>query len=624
MSAEKMEFKTEMKQLMDIIVNSLYTHRDIFLRELISNASDAIDAIRFESLTKPEITGDDSDWKIEIIPDKNSGTLTIRDNGCGMSRKTIVDNLGTIARSGTRRLMEKIKKSSAENRPDLIGQFGVGFYSALMVADSIRVVSRPAGKNSQAVVWETAGHGDFSVDTAKKDSRGTEIVLKLKKDALEFLDDWKIRQVVKTYSDFIEYPIELLTTKEEEGKQVPSRDKLNSRQAIWIKSKDQVSGEEYEEFYKHLTHDFEAPLETIHYSAEGTIEFKALLYVPAHRPLDYFWSMEKKGLSLYINRVFIMDNCDKLIPDYLRFIRGVVDSADLPLNVSREMLQQNLLLTKIKKNLVSKILSALKDMKEKEFEKYVKFYENFGQSLKEGLQGDFENSDKLSSLLLYQSTVTEPSKYTTLDKYVDSMKEDQKEIYYLVGESRDLLQNSPYLEVFRSRGHEVLLMTDPMDEFLAQSLGTYRDKPLKAVDKGEFESPTEDSEVSDGLKGLFEALTEKIDEVSGVRKSSRLKDSASCLVVEENQMGAHVENLMKKLGREDELTKANRILELNAGHPVVVSLAALHEKNPNDERIARFGRILYEQAVLAEGSKLQNPADFAGRLNQMIIELLKG
>ncbi|HUU27083.1 MAG TPA: molecular chaperone HtpG, partial [archaeon] len=399
--ARKMKFKTEMKQLMDIIVNSLYSHKEIFLRELISNACDAIDAVRYESLTRPELLEDDSEWKIRIVPDEESGTLTVSDNGIGMSRQEIIGDLGTIARSGTREFLEKLKESDSKDLPELIGQFGVGFYSTFMVADKVTVISRPAGDKMQGVRWESGGQGEFTVEEVEKASRGTDIILSLREEEKEFLKEWRIRETVKKFSDFIEHPVYLkLEKKDEKGDKKVGEEILNRRKAIWLRPQSEVSDEEYKEFYKHITRDFEDPAKVIHYAAEGTLEFRAILFLPAHLPFGFLMHPFKRGLQLYVRRVFITEDFEKLLPVYLRFVKGVVDSSDLPLNVSREMLQENVLVEKIRKSLVNKILNTLAEMKTGEAEKYISFFREFGSILKEGASSDWSNREKIADLLL--------------------------------------------------------------------------------------------------------------------------------------------------------------------------------------------------------------------------------
>ncbi|MDB5291650.1 MAG: heat shock protein Hsp90 [Phycisphaerales bacterium] len=618
---ERLEFKTELKQLLDLIIHSLYTKKEIFLRELISNAADAIDKARFEALTNPGLLEGDSDFKIRIIPDETAGTLTISDNGIGMSRAGIVDNLGTIARSGTKQFIQSLKAANVQQRPELIGQFGVGFYASFMAADRVTVISRPAGPAAEGVRWESDGQGEFTVEPFDRETRGTDVILHLRDDAREFLSPWSIREIVKRYSDFIDHPIVLHTEEEKDGKKEPKDETLNSRQAIWLRPKSEVKPEEYNAFYKQHTRDIEDPLKTIHLAAEGTMEFRALMFLPAQRGMDWLAGPERKsGLDLYVRRVLIAHESAELSPPWMRFVKGVVDSADLPLNVSRETLQHNPLLTKIKSNLVNRVLKTLDEMKTGEYETYLKFYKEFGTHLKEGAATDFSNRERLADLLLFESTKTEPGKFTTLADYVGRMASDQKEIFYLIGESRELIGNSPYLEAFRDKGREVLLLTDPVDEYLVSAMHSYKEKWLKAADRGDVEAGDSEQKKakSEQFKPLLELLKGKIDEVKDVRLSSRLKESAAVLVGEEGAMGAHMERLMQRMGRGEEMPSSKRILELNPDHPAVAGLRQLAEKNPADPRIENFARLLYDQAVIAEGSRVKDPAALARRINDLI------
>jgi molecular chaperone HtpG len=627
MNAETLQFKTELKQILDIIIHSLYSHKEIFLRELISNASDAIDTLRFEALTRPELKdAAPTDFKIKLIPDEAQGTLTISDNGTGMSKESIVENLGTIARSGTKAFLESLKQVAVKDRPELIGQFGVGFYSAFMVADKVTVLSRPAGAPASAGVrWESDGQGEFTVETIDKAEQGTSVILHLRSEDEEFLQPWKLRTLIKKYSDFVAHPILMDVEKEDDQKnRTKVEETLNSRKAIWLRPKSEVTQEEYDEFYKHISHESEAPAKTIHYSAEGAVEFKALLYIPAHKPFDLMWGDSHKGLQLFIQRVFIMDDCEALLPLYLRFVKGVVDSPDLPLNVSRELLQQSAPLEKIKSNLVNKVLNTLHEMKNKEYDTYVGFYKELGVLLKEGVHQDWSNRQKLADLLLFESTKTEPGKLTTLAQYLLAMPAEQKEIYYLVGESREQLEHSPYLESFRDKGWDVLLLTEPIDEFVTGSLSEYKEKKLKAADRGTLEGSAVAEETQQAFQPLLEYLKGKLSEVKEVRLSSRLKESAVCLVVDEHAMGAHMERMLQRLGRGTELPKAQRILELNPNHPTVQALRALFSRDRADERLEKYGRLLYDQAVIAEGSKLKDPGAFARRINELIVEDANG
>jgi molecular chaperone HtpG len=615
MSTETLQFKTELKQLLHLIVHSLYSHKDIFLRELISNASDAIDTVRFQSLTNAAVLEGNDDWKIRLVPDEKAGTLTVSDNGAGMSRDSIVENLGTIARSGTRAFLEALQQANAQDRPGLIGQFGVGFYSAFMVADKVTVVARMAGDPKQAVQWESSGQGEFTVEDMEKPTRGTDVTLHLKEEDRDFLKPWRLRELVKKYSDFIEHPVALVT--EKDGK--PEEEVLNSRKAIWLRPKAQITPEEYHEFYKHLAHDFDDPLKTTHYSAEGAIEFKALLYLPRRRPLDLVFGDSKKGLHLYIQRVFIMDDCEALLPHYLRFVRGVVDSPDLPLNVSREILQQSAPLEKIRSNLTNKLLNTLEEMRAKEYDAYVNFFRELGPFLKEGVGQDFANREKLAHLLLVESTTTEAGKFTTLGQYVERMPVGQKEIFYLVGEGREVLQNSPYLEAFAAKGWEVLLFTDPtMDEYALHALPEFKGKKLRAADRGELDVAAVDEAKKKEYQPLLDFLKEKLPEVKEARLTGRLKDSAACLVAEEGAVGPHLERLLRRLDPDRPAPPAQRTLEINPDHPAVQAVRQLFEKDKRDPRLEAYCRLLYDQAVVAEGSKVPDPAAFARRVNELL------
>jgi molecular chaperone HtpG len=620
MQPETLQFKTELKQLLHLIVHSLYSHKDIFLRELLSNASDAIDTVRFQSLTKQEVLEGNADWKIKIMPDEKNGTLTVSDNGIGMSKEGIVENLGTIAKSGTRAFLEALKKADVQERPELIGQFGVGFYSSFMVADRVTVISRMAGQPGDGVKWESDGQGEFTVETVEKPTRGTDVILHLRAEDREFLQPWKIREIVKKYSDFVEHPIVIDVEKEDKDKnKTIVEETLNARKALWLRPRSEITAEEYNAFYKHLSHDFQDPAKVIHYTAEGIIEFKALLYLPAHRPLDMMWGDTRKGLHLYIQRVFIMDDCEALLPPYLRFVKGVVDSPDLPLNVSREILQQSAPLEKIKSNLTNKMLNTLDEMKRKEYDAYVGFYKELGVVLKEGVGQDWGNREKLADLLLFESTKTEPGKFTTLGDYVDRMPVSQKEIYYLIGESRELIEHSPLLETARAADQEVLLLTDPIDEFIIPALPEYKGKKLQAVDKGELDQAVVDEEKKKRFGPLCDYIKERLAELKAVRLSNRLKESAACLVAEEGALGAHMERLMARMGRGQELPPSRKILELNADHPAVAAMQKLFTRDANDARLEKYTRLLYDEALLAEGSRVKDPAAFAQRINELLV-----
>lgn len=618
MATETMEFKTELEQLLHLITHSLYSHREVFLRELISNAADAIDKVRFEGLNNEEILEGDSDWKISIKADKEAKTLTISDNGIGMSRSEVVENLGTIAHSGTKAFLARAKEADLKNNPELIGQFGVGFYASFMVADDVTVVSKAHGE--PAVQWESKGTGSFTLSDADKETRGTEITLHLKEDAEEYLNDWTIKSTVKKFSDFLEHPVVLFTTKKDEKTEVEEEveEQINSQKAIWLRPKSEVTDEEYGEFYKHISHDTHHPSETIHYNAEGAIEFKALLFIPEHKPFDMMWNNDPKShLNLYVQRVFIGNDFENLLPGYLRFVKGVVDSSDLPLNVSREILQENPMLDKIRKNLTARVLKTLAKMKESDYKEFEIFHENFGTILKEGLQSDWENREKIADLLLFESTKKEASEKTCLADYVENMAEGQEEIFYLAGENHAAVANSPYLEKFKAEGTEVLLMTDPIDDFVIPQLMEYKGKKLKAVNKGDLEEDKEKlKEEQKEFKGYIGFAQKLLDGVKEVRLTTRLKDSAAVLVGDEYSMSPHIEEMMRRMGQE--VPKRESILELNPEHPVVKKVQALYKADKKDPKVKTITQLLHDQAVIASGAKLDDPVAFAARMNEML------
>jgi molecular chaperone HtpG len=619
---EKRAFKSELQQILHLITHSLYSHKEIFLRELISNASDAIDKIRFNSLRNEELVEGNRDWKIKLTADPAAGTLTVTDNGIGMTREDIVENLGTIARSGTRAFLDSLKQADAAVRPELIGQFGVGFYSAFMVADKVTVVSRAAGE-AGAVRWESDGLGEYTVEPAEKPDRGTEVTLHLKAGEKEFLEPWRLRTIVKQFSDFIEHPIVMDVEKTEGETKTIAEETLNSRKALWLRSKADVTPEEHNAFYRQIANAFDDPVKVIHYAAEGMLEFKALLYIPRHKGFDLQFAEAKVGPKLYINRVQIMDHCEQLLPPYLRFVKGVVDCSDLPLNVSREVIQHSPVLEKIQKSLVKNVLAALEELKTSDYETYVSVFLDLGGILKEGLARDWDHRAQIADLLLFQSLKTEAGTFTTLAQYVEAMPADQTDIYYLAGEQRSLLEHSPSLEVFRHRGWDVLLLTEPIDEFVFPSLADYKGKALKAADRSAPELPADDLKKTEEAGGVFQPLLQALKgvftELKDVRLSRRLKESAACLVADEGDVGANMERLLQKMGRTDAMGgPAQRILELNPDHPAVQALLQLQQADPADVRIATYGHLLHDEAVLAEGSKLADPSAFAQRINDLI------
>ena len=641
MATEKKEFKTEVQQLLDLVIHSLYSNKDIFLRELISNGSDAIDRLRFEALSNKELIKDDPEFRIKLFVDNEAKTLRIEDNGIGMTRDELEENIGTIAHSGTRQFMEELKKGKAKASPELIGQFGVGFYSAFMVADSVMLKTRPA-TGDESWTWESSGDGSYEISEGGRDKRGTEITLHLNKSSRDYIVEFRLRQIIKKYSDFVEYPVVMdiirdETPMDDEGKPKEGAEKettvteetLNSMKAIWMRPKSEVKKEEYNEFYKHVSHDYTDPLKTIHYSAEGKIEFKALLYLPAKAPFDMFQQEgTKHGIHLYVKRIFIMDNCEALLPRYLRFAKGVVESNDLPLNVSREILQEDVIIKKIEKSVTTKILSELKSMMKKSEEDYLSFYREFGKVLKEGIEVDPTNKDKIKDLLLFESSTTEPGKYVSLREYTERMVLDQKEIYYITGTSRSAVENSPHLEVFKKKEIEVLFMTEPVDEFILSGFGEYDKKKLKSIAQGDIDLGTEEEKkIADEQKketsGKYKKLIKKVqdslkDYVKEVRLSDRLTDSASCLVTDDGDMNPQMERIFAAMNQAVPETK--RILELNPDHPVIETMNDLFAADKKNSKLADYSELLYDQALLTEGIAIKDPARFARLVTDLMVQ----
>ena len=627
MNATTKTFEAEVGEMLDLVVNSLYSKKEIFLRELISNASDAIDRAQYLGLTDKTLVADSPEWAISIVADKDAGTLSISDNGIGMTAEEAEKNLGTIARSGTQAFMESLKKDGGANSPEMIGQFGVGFYAAFMVADKVTVDTLHRGEGQSAVRWSSEGKGSYTIEDGDRAAPGTTITLHLVEDAKRFLDSWEIRSLVKQYSDFIAYPIRFRDAnppkdekddakkRREEDEQKP----VNTMRALWRRPKSEIKEEEYTEIFKHIAHEYEPQMRTIHYSAEGQLEFKALLFIPATPGYDLFMPNRKHGLQLYVRNVFIGSDFEELLPDYLRFVKGVVDSSDLPLNVSREMLQDDAVIRKMRSSLVSKILADLEALKKDDFPKYLDFFRSFGKVLKEGLQSDYEHADKLKELVVFPSDKTEDGKMTTLRAYKDAMPVGQKEIYYLVAESLENAKNSPQLEAFRKRGIDVLFLVDPVDEWIVDALYDYDGTKLRAIDKGEIELGTEEEqkaekkeleEAGKEYKALIDYIKEKLkDDVKDVRLSPRLTDSACCLVAEEGAMNPTMIRMMKAMGQE--VPKQLRTLELNPKHPILARLAdELKSPTRDDEAfLAKIGA-LYDLALVGEGGQPRKPADF--------------
>ncbi len=634
MAAEKMEFKTEVKELLDLMIHSLYSHKEIFLRELISNASDAIDKARFESLTNTEILENTGAWKIKIIVDKAAGTLAVSDNGIGITHDEVVAELGTIAHSGTKDFLRALQSKELKDKPELIGQFGVGFYSSFMVADKVTVITRKATeKTKKAVKWESTADGSFAIDETEKDRAGTDVILHLKADDKNYLNEWEIRSVIKKYSDYIEHPVVMDVEREKEDPQdknkkikVAEEETMNAGKAIWLRDPSEVKTEEYNEFYKHISHDFGDPAKVIHYRAEGTSEFTALLFVPAKAPYGILYRDYKIGPTLYVKRVQIMDHCEQLIPEYLRFIKGVVDTSDLPLNVSREILQNNKHVEVIKKNIIKKVLDTLLDMKKNAYDSYVAFHKEFGRVLKEGIHFDFSRKEQIADLLLFPSTKTDAGRFTTFEDYLKNMPIAQEEIYYIIGRPEENVLQSPYLEAFREKGYEVLIMTDDIDDVIMSSLQEYKGKKVKSVIKGDISLDKSGDADKRKSKEKFEKLLTMIknqlkDEVKDVRVSGRLKDSACCLVADAGGLDPQMEKLLKSMGQD--VPSDKRILEINAGHQIFGAMNDLLAQGGREEVLKEYIDLLYNQALLLEGSKVKDPAAFAKAMAKLMLENAK-
>ena len=639
---ETFQFETETQQLLKLVIHSLYTAKEIFLRELISNASDALDRLRFESLVRPELMGDDERLEIRLDVDRQARTLTISDTGIGMSREEVVAHIGTIARSGTRELRDQISVgASDETLTRLIGQFGVGFYSSFMVADQVTVVTRRAGEET-ATRWESTGDSQYTLTETERARRGTSITLRLKpvdpdNGIEDYTDKWILSRIVKRYSDFVSYPIIYQDQREEavedeagaphkDGPTIVVEDKvLNSMKPVWLRPKSEQTEGEYLEFYKHITHDEAEPLETIHVKAEGRLEYQALLFIPAQAPDDLYYHAAEVGLRLYAKGVLIMERCAALLPRYLRFLRGIVDSADLPLNISRQMLQQDQQVAQIRKGLTKKTLDALQNMAENEGEKYLRFWEQFGRAIKEGLSSDFDNKQRLIPLVLFQSS-HDAEKLTTLSDYVARMKDEQQEIYYLTGESRRVVENSPHLEAFHQKGYEVLYLVDPVDELVVQFLTEFEGRRLKSVGKGivklgnEEESEQAQQELKqkeEEVSGLLQLIQQALDEhVKQVRLTNRLTASPVCLVGTELDYSPQMERLLQmgKGGR----PKQRRIMELNPEHEIFIKLRERFEQNKDDALLGDYAKLLLGYALLAEGSELHDPTQF----NRLVARLM--
>lgn len=623
---ETLQFETEVAQLLHLMVHSLYSNKEIFLRELISNASDACDRLRFEAISDDSLLSKDADLKIQVEFDKDERTVTIRDNGIGMSRDEVIQNIGTIAKSGTKEFLEQLTGDQSKDS-HLIGQFGVGFYSAFIVADKVTLITRRAGlEKDQAVRWESEGTGSYTLEDIEREKRGTEVILHLKKDEDELLNGWRLRSIISKYSDHVPLPIEM---REENDKGEPTAkwETVNKASALWTRPKSEISEEEYKEFYKHVGHDFAEPLAWTHNRVEGKTEYISLLYIPKQAPFDLFEPNPSHGVKLYVQRVFIMDDAEKLLPRYLRFIRGVIDSNDLPLNISREILQSNKVIDNIRSGSVKKILGLLEKLAKNETEQYQEFWSVFGKVLKEGPGEDFANKDKIAKLLRFASTHNDDeTQNVSLEDYIARMKPEQEKIYYITADNYAAAKNSPHLEIFRDKGIEVLLLFDRVDEWLMSHLTEYQKKSFASVAKGELDlgkiSGEEDQKAQQEKEKQAEELIKRIkkvleEKVEDVRVSHRLTTSPACIVLNEQEMALYMQHLMRQAGHDMPSTKP--VLEINPTHALVKRM----ENEQAEDRFEDWVKILFDQAILAEGGQLEDPATFVNRLNQMINEIAK-
>ena len=626
---ETLKFESEVSQVLHLMIHSLYSNKEIFLRELISNASDACDKLRFQSLADDSLLATDTALKIQVEFDTDNRTITIRDNGIGMTRDEVINNIGTIAKSGTKEFLEQLSGDQAKDS-NLIGQFGVGFYSGFIVADSMELLTRSAHVDETGGVrWQSNGTGEYELEEIKREARGTEIILHLKEDESELLSAWQLRSIITKYSDHVSLPIEMCAEQEpvedEEITTVPEWEVVNRASSLWTRSKSEISAQEYKDFYKHVGHDFEDPLAWTHNRVEGKTEYTSLLYVPAKAPFDLYEPKQSHGLKLYVQRVFIMEDAEKLMPRYLRFVRGIIDSSDLPLNVSREILQSNKIIDAIRSGSVKKILSTLEQMAQKEPEKYADFWQQFGQVMKEGPAEDSANQEQIAKLLRFASSKEDNAAQTvSLSDYIARMSEQQDAIYYITADNFNAAKNSPHLEIFRKKGIEVLLMLDRVDEWLMGSLLEFEDKKFISVAKGELDldklsdqdEQEQQKQVEENAKGLVESVKQGLGErVSDVRVSHRLTSSPACIVLNEHEMALYMQHLLKQAGQA--LPDTKPVLEINPNHPILEKMT----KESDQDQLAAWALLLFEQAVLAEGGQLENPADFVMRLNKIILDI---
>jgi len=633
-----LDFGADVKQLLHLVAHALYSNSEIFLRELVSNSSDAMDKLRYEALSNNALYEEDSVLKIWVEMDKKSKIITVRDNGIGMSREEVIDNLGTIARSGTQAFKNLLEQKNAGKDSQLIGQFGVGFYSAFIVADKVVVRTRRAGmKTDEGVEWTSDGQGSYTIKNIEKKERGTEVVLHIKKDGEEFLDEMKLRSIIHKYSDHILWPVEMrkveFDEKKKDKKDAKEKEEtkiewetVNQASALWTLPKSGIKKEEYEELYKHISHDFEEPLACTHNKVEGKLEYTTLLYIPKHAPFDLWMREQKRGLKLYIKRVFIMDDAEQLMPLYLRFVKGIVDSNDLPLNISRELLQTNKTVEKINSGCVKRTLDLLDDLAKNEKESYQTFWDAFGEVLKEGVIEDYANKDRIGKLARFASTHTnDAAQNVSLDEYIARMKEGQDKIYYVIADTFEAAKNSPLLEVFKQKGIEVLLMFNRVDEWFVQHLSDYEGKHLQSVSKGSLDlGKLEDEKIKEEVKAqekTFESLLKQLkdilkDRAKDVRVTTRLTDSPACVVFDDDDMTGHMQRLMQAAGQTMPTSKP--ILEINPKHRLIEKL----NSESDEAKTKKWANVLLDQALLAEGEKLPNPADYVKVLNELLTELM--
>ena len=629
-NTETRGFETEVTQLLDIMIHSLYSNKDIFLRELISNASDACDRLRFSAISDASLYEEDIELKIKIGYDKDQRTITISDNGIGMTREEVIDHIGTIAKSGTQSFLDSITGDDKKDAK-LIGQFGVGFYSSFIVADEVTLRTRKAGQAAdQGVEWVSEGKGEYKIGSVDKSDRGTEIILHLREGEDEFLNDWKLRSIITAYSDHIDFPVIMEKTVEadaevENGETSIEEETVNQASAMWTRTRSEITDDEYREFYKHVAHDFEDPIAWSHNRVEGTNEYTSLLYIPSRAPYDLYDRESSNGIKLYVQRVFILEDAEKLMPRYLRFVRGLIDSNNLPLNVSREILQGSKVIDSIRSGSVKKILSMLEKIAKNDPEKYQKFWQEFGKVMKEGPAEDFANREKISKLLRFATTHSgDEEQNVSLDDYLGRMQEGQDKIYYIATDSHSAAKNSPHLEIFRKKGIEVLLLSDRVDEWLTSHLMEFEGKKLQSVAKGELDLGKDDEsekaleEKAKSAEKLLKRMKKALqDKVEDVRVTNRLTDSPACIVLNEQDMAMHMQRLLKEAGHE--MPSSKPILEINPDHPIVKKL----DTEKSKKKFADWSDILFDQALLAEGGQLDDPAGFVAKLNQMLVTIAR-